>query len=156
MKINWITDGEFAAGGIPVGIGDLNSLHKQGISVVISLTEHPLTRQDGVDDHVFDSMNLEVLHMSIVDQQPPNVVQVVEFATVLNRMRAEGKAVYIHCHAGIGRTGTMLHAYYLSQGHSLDETKAMVKAAKPTSQFFMLSKAQQIFLEELAAQFGAE
>ena len=65
--------------------------------------------------------------------------------------KAQDQPVLVHCHAGLGRTGTMLHAYYLAEGYSLEEAKAKVKAGKPTSQFIMLSAAQKEFLEEFAA-----
>ena len=68
----------------------------------------------------------------------------------INQMKAEGKPVLLHCHAGVGRTGTMLHAYYLAEGLSLEDAKAKVRAVKPTSQYLMLTEAQKAFLGEFA------
>jgi protein-tyrosine phosphatase len=66
-------------------------------------------------------------------------------------MKAQGKPILLHCHAGSGRTGTMLHAYYLAEGLDLAEAKIKVRTRKPSSQFFMLSDAQKAFLETFAA-----
>lgn len=107
MKISWVETHRLAAGGIPIGMADLESLRSQGIQAIVSLTEHPLTVQKELDDEIFKQLGLEVHHISVVDRHPPDIQQVVAFATLINRLRAEGKPAYFHCHAGIGRTGTM-------------------------------------------------
>jgi atypical dual specificity phosphatase len=150
VKINWIEPGELAASGIPLGIKDLQSLVEQGIRAIVSLTEHPLTIQNEITPQVLAELGLTCLHAPVVDQFPPDVATVQETAQFIDQMKAQDQPVLIHCHAGIGRTGTMLHAYYLVEGLSLAEAKAKVKAGKLTSQFIMLSKAQKAFLEDLA------
>jgi len=151
LKINWVDPGVLAASGIPLGIKDLQSLREQGIQAIVTLTEHPLTVQEGITPQVLEAMGLICLHAPVVDQCSPGEATVWKAAQFVDRMKARNKPVLIHCHAGIGRTGTMLHAYYLAEGLSLDEAKVKVKAAKPTSQFFMLSDDQRKFLEDFAA-----
>ena len=152
MKINWIEPGVLAASGIPLGIKDLQSLYEQDIRAIVTLTEHPLTVQQEITPQVLDEIGLTCLHAPVVDQYPPDVATVRETVQFINQMKAQGQPVLLHCHAGIGRTGTMLHAYYLAEGLSLAEARAKVKAGKPISQFIMLSKAQKAFLEELTTQ----
>jgi atypical dual specificity phosphatase len=151
VKINWIEPGALAASGIPLGVKDLQSLYEQGIRAIVTLTEHPLTVQKEITPQVLTEMGLTCLHAPVVDQYPPDVATVRETAQFVNQMKAQGQPVLLHCHAGIGRTGTMLHAYYLAEGLSLAEAKAKVKAGKPISQFIMLSEAQKTFLEDLAS-----
>jgi atypical dual specificity phosphatase len=151
MKIDWIEPGLIAASGIPLGVKDLRSLYEQGIRAIIALTEHPITAQREISSQVLDQIGLTCLHVSIVDQYPPDAGTVWQTRQFISQMKAQGKSVLLYCHAGVGRTGTMLHAYYLAEGLSLEEAKARVKASKPSSQFFMLSDAQKAFLEEFAA-----
>lgn len=150
MKINWIEPGVLAASGVPLGVKDLQSLREQGIRAIVTLTEHPLTVQEEITPHVLDKMGLTCLHAPVVDQYPPNEAIVQKTAQFVDQMKAQSQPVLIHCHAGIGRTGTMLHAYYLAEGLSLDEAIAKVKAGKPTSQYIMLSAEQKEFLEDFA------
>lgn len=147
MKIDWIEPGILAAGGIPLGTSDLQSLREQGIEAIITLTEHALTTQSGITPRLLDEMGLTCLHAPIVDQYPPDLATMRRIVEFIYRMKMLGKPVFVHCHAGVGRTGTVLHAYYLTTGLSLEAAKAQVKARKFTSQFLMLSEAQRAFLE---------
>lgn len=151
MKIYWIEPNILAGGGIPVGLGDLQSLYEQGIRAIVSFTETPLTTQRSLSAEVLKETDITYLHAPIVDQHPPDLPTVERTHRFINSMKSQGRPVLVHCHAGIGRTGTMIHAYYIMEGMSLNDAKAKVRAAKGSSQFFMLSYAQQAFLRELAA-----
>lgn len=152
MRISWIEPNQLAASGIPLGKDDIESLHQQGIRAIITLTEPPLTNQSEITDALVANLDILLFHIPLVDQHPPeNPQMVVDLKSIIDRMKAESKPVLIHCHAGIGRTGTMLHAYYIASGYSLDEAKLKVKLARQMSQFFMLADAQQDFLEQLAS-----
>ena len=150
MKIDWIERGTIAASGIPLGRKDLQSLREQGIRAIVTLTEYPLTVQTEITEHVLDEMGFACLHAPVEDQCPPDVAIVQSVVRFVRQMRSQGLPVLLHCHAGVGRTGTMLHAYYLAEGLSLDEAKVRVRVTRPSSQFLMLSEAQRAFLEELA------
>lgn len=149
MRIEWIEAGALAAGGIPVTLSDLESLHAEGIRAIVTLTELPLTEQRGITYQRLARYGIIPYHFPIYDQRPPtaNVRAVINF---IGNMKAEGRPLYVHCRAGVGRTGTILHAYYLLNGLSLEEAKAKVKAAKLSSQFLLLSPKQQAYLERLA------
>lgn len=151
MKISWIEPDFLAASGIPLDKKDLVSLKNQGICAIITLTEYPLTKQKEITNKLFDELDITPYHIPIVDHQPPKSVDVVdELKSIIDGMRMQSKPVLVHGHAGIGRTGTMLHAYYLASELSLDEAKQKIKLVRPMSQFFMLSNDQQKFLEQFA------
>ncbi len=154
MRIVWIEERALAAGGIPVGEGDIRSLADRGVEAIVSLTEHPLTSYGKDVSATLDDLDISYLHVPIVDQYAPKKSQASQVAQFINRMKAEGHPVYIHCHAGIGRTGTMLHAYYLIEGLDLHDAMARVKKAKASSQFLMLSAVQQQFLHDFAKDFN--
>jgi atypical dual specificity phosphatase len=141
---------DYARSGQTVRWLDLQSLREQGIEAIITLTEHALTTQSEITPQLLDEMELTCLHTPIVDQYPPDLATMQRIVKFIHRMRGLGKPVFVHCHAGVGRTGTALHAYYLTTGLSLEAAKAQVKARKLTCQFLMLSETQKAFLETLS------
>jgi len=156
VKIEWIEKDILAASGIPIGEKDLRSLFEQGIRAIITLTEYPLTIQAEIEPDVLNEIGLTYLHAPILDQQPPNSETMWKTIRFINQMKIQHQPILIHCHAGVGRTGTVLHAYYLVEGLSLEEAKEKVKKLKSSSQFLMLSDKQKAFLESFAEELKAK
>ncbi|MFN8374257.1 MAG: dual specificity protein phosphatase family protein [Anaerolineae bacterium] len=152
MKIDWIEPGALAANGIPIGVKDLESLHEQGIRAIVTLTEKPLTTQHEVTPELLARLQITALHVPVVDQHPPDAQQVTQVREFIDQMRQMGKPVFVHCAAGIGRTGTMLHAYYIAKGLSLEDAKQKVKMGRRSSAFLMLTASQQAFLQQMAGE----
>ena len=152
VRIDWIEPGILAGGGIPLGRKDLDALREQGIRAIVTLTEHPLTVQTEITPLVLKEMGFLCLHAPVRDQYPPDRATVDTVTQFLRQMRLLGRPALLHCHAGVGRTGTLLHAYYLMEGLSLEEAQSKVRAGRCSSQFLLLSDAQKVFLEELARE----
>lgn len=151
MKINWIDEKILSAGGIPISIQNLEVLQKQGVQAIVTLTEHPLTVQKSLPAKLFAEMGFDLFHIPIVDQTPPTKQQAMDVYAYLQQMIAKEKPVFVHCHAGIGRTGTMLHAIELLRGNSLADAKAKIEKRRPVCRYLMLTESQRTFLEALAA-----
>jgi atypical dual specificity phosphatase len=152
MKIAWLEAEKLCAGGIPLGTSDIQSLLEQGVGAIVTLTEHPLSAQKELDAETLSRLGLRLLHLSIPDQKAPTDEQARALHDFITAMNAENRAVFVHCHAGVGRTGTALHAHYLLGGMTLSEAKAHIKQRRPTTQYLMLSQVQTVFLERLAAE----
>lgn len=154
MKFDWIEPGVLAASSIPLKVQDLQSLRKNGIRAIVSLTEHPLTTFSDVTLQVFDELEITYLHSPIPDGYPPDLAQARKILRFIDQMKAQGRATFIHCHAGVGRTGTVLHMYYLAQGLSLEEAKEQVRSRR--LQCILLSDHQEAFLRDFTVANKSE
>lgn len=122
---------------------DLASLRAQGVGAVLTLTEEPLPA-DALARHGLDS-----LHLPIVDLQPPTPAQFREGLAFIDRARAAGQAVAVHCLAGQGRTGSILAAYLIRDGMSAEAALAELRAACPGA---VENAAQEAALADFSAR----
>jgi predicted protein tyrosine phosphatase len=140
-----------AAGGIPLDAKDLLALHAQGIRAILSLTEHPLLAFREIPPALLAGLDITYLHVPIPDQHPPTFEQAQHILHLIKTMATQQRPLLIHCHAGVGRTGTILHLYYLAQGRSWDETKAKIRATRV--QCLLLADEQIAFLRAYVGRF---
>lgn len=66
-----------------------------------------------VDDALLRSLEIRRVHLPIRDGQIPSQAQVDRFAQIVEQSRGP---VFVHCGAGVGRTGAMVAAYLVRTG----------------------------------------
>lgn len=106
---------------------DLPLLHRAGIRAVASLVNSPS------EHSVYATAGLQFLCLPVPDGRPPTSTQVDDFCAFANAIITDGGAVAVHCHAGLGRTGTMLAAYLIRHGTSAAEAIRTVRQAEPAA-----------------------
>ena len=115
----WVVPGRLLAGEHPCDMDDqasairLQSLLDAGIDSFLDLTEAG-ERPDY--DRLLPS-DVQVLRCAIRDTSvPTDIAQMRSIQAHLHAALAEGRRVYVHCRAGIGRTGTVIGCYLAEQG----------------------------------------
>jgi len=77
----------------------------------------------------------DYLHLSIKDMSPPTLAQLREGAEFIHRVIDDGGRVYVHCQGGLGRSPTMVAAFLINEGRSLEEACRMIYAVRPFTAF---------------------
>ena len=127
VGFTWVDRPHLAALAMPEGSEDLVWLRRNGIDVLISLSEEPPTRRD------INDAGLMNVHVPIVDMTAPTLRQLELCLETIDRAKKSGMGVAIHCAAGKGRTGTVLAGYFVADGMTPDGAIAHVRELRPGS-----------------------
>lgn len=123
----WVDEPVLAASAEPGGPEQLAWLRAQGVDILVTLTEEPLPRT------WIDSAGLMGVHIPVPDMDVPTPEQLERVLSVIDKARAGGMGVAVHCLAGRGRTGTVLAAYFVHQGLSARDAIRKVRDLRPGS-----------------------
>jgi atypical dual specificity phosphatase len=123
----WVEQPHLAALARPEESDELAWLRRQGIQLLISLTEDP-PRRDWVND-----AGLLLMHVPVIDMEAPSQEQLDRCISAIERANAHGMGVAVHCGAGMGRTGVVLAAYFVSKGTSAQNAIGKVRRLRPGS-----------------------
>lgn len=107
--------------------GDLEQIHDEGIRAVVSLTTIPL------DSEGLTKCDIQYLHLPVMDMQAPTLEVIERFVEFVNCSRKAERPVLVHCGAGLGRTGTAIACYLVSEGASGPEALEKVRSMRPDS-----------------------
>ena len=124
----WIEKPSLAALARPTEPEDLTWLRQQGVELLLSLTEER-PRREWVED-----AGLLLFHEPLEDMEAPTQEQLDRCVSVILRANEKNMGVAVHCEAGLGRTGTVLAAYFVAKGFSAGNApSAKVRHLRPGS-----------------------
>jgi atypical dual specificity phosphatase len=125
---------------------DLPALHLAGVRAVVSLLNLPS------DAPVYESAGFAFLCLPVPDGGAPTIEQASQFVRFVRERREGQYPVAVHCEAGLGRTGTMLAAYLISEG---DSAQAAVRRVREIERVAVETLRQIQFLEEYEQKIRA-
>jgi atypical dual specificity phosphatase len=122
---------------------ELNQLHGAGIRAVVSLLNLPS------DEALYQKAGFTFLCLPVADGHAPTPVQALDFVRFITEQRQATRPVAVHCEAGLGRTGTMLALYMISQGETAPAAILRIRQIEPAA---IETQNQVAFLYEFQKQ----
>lgn len=124
----WVLEKRLAASGLPSSRGQVDWIKSQGIGSILTLTEDPLPKE------WLDGSGLSVKNVPMLDHVPPTKESLEESSEFIKTQLDGGKAVLVHCLAGVGRTGCALAAYLMDfEDKTADQAIAYLRSIRPGS-----------------------
>lgn len=128
----WLLEGQLAGAPRPGFVldveSDLEALRRAGILWLIALTDVAL------DAAQASKRGIRWVSSPVRDRGAPTLVQARELCMEIDMHLAAGEAVAVHCQAGLGRTATVLAAYWIWMGKgAVDASEALdhVRSVQP-------------------------
>ncbi len=133
----WVLPGKLLAGGYPGALQEsetrrrLRWLLEQGITLSFDLTapgetiSKPYARllQEEADAL---KKTVNYCHIPIFDMSTPSREEMVDLLDALDAALEVGQTVYLHCHGGLGRTGTVVGCFLVRHGRSGEDALAEI------------------------------
>jgi protein-tyrosine phosphatase len=122
-RFDWIVDG------VALGTDNVSAstLQRNRINAVVSVGAK--LKNNG--------LKLEKIYLEVKDGEPPSEEQAFEAVKWIDERVSKGGKVFIHCHAGMGRSVTLLICYLLQKGYRLEDAVSLVRRrhaqSSPTS-----------------------
>jgi atypical dual specificity phosphatase len=130
LNFSWVVDGKLAGHQAPSSEQDLLWLKKQGILTLVRMLEQNKTE---VNSAQIGKQGMWYCHEPIPDFGVPGQDQINKITQFIATSIAAGRPVGVSCKAGLGRTGTILACYFVSQGFDADAAIVEIRKKRPGS-----------------------
>jgi atypical dual specificity phosphatase len=128
---SWIEEGKVAGMRRPGSLNplaeDLAKLRMAGVGAIVSLTEIAL------NEHHTDQADMMVCRVPIPDFHAPSLTDLNQIVRFIQQSLEDNRPVAVHCTAGLGRTGTVLACWLVSQGTSPGNAVFTISSKRPGS-----------------------
>jgi predicted protein tyrosine phosphatase len=111
-----------------------------GVSATVNLRRE-------FDVRPLDLTFAEHCYLPTIDDEAPSLEHLEEGVGFIDRMIADGRKVYVHCAAGIGRSPTLVAAHLIRNGHDVESAIAQIAVKRP---FIFINAAQRAQLRRFA------
>lgn len=138
--IKWITPA-IATGYAPSSHDDLDTIRKNGVSVIVNMCAECYDLAD-----IEQSAGFDVYKLPVHDMEAPAVQDLDRAIQWFDDHLKAGRKGLIHCRYGLGRTGTFALAYLIRTGDTLKSAMAKIKATPAMPQ----TREQWDFIEQYA------
>jgi protein-tyrosine phosphatase len=141
LNFSWIIENNLGASSIPDSVEKIKWLISQDIKVIISLTEHNLSRYIKNFRSMKKTLNFKQYHISTIDGSGFFPHQFLKMNKIYRKAQVERERTLIHCMGGYGRTSTALTGIFMMQENlSLEKAIDELKYIRPQ---FMLTPIQK-------------
>lgn len=146
----WLLDGLVAGTPMPGVVRDtgqdLRALQDVGITRLISLTEKPF------DSVLAAEYGIQCTFDPIPDMRAPALSQAVRLCRAIDLFCSDGESVALHCKAGLGRTGTLLAAYWIWHKQGMVRGEDAIAHIRRLEPLMIQSSVQEEFLMLFAGE----
>ena len=148
LNFSWVIEGKLAGHQAPLSEEDLLWLKKQGILSLVRMVEKIKTEVTSpqVLRHGFRDC-----YEPVPDFHSPRLTQINKIIRFITVSLSDGRPVGVSCWAGLGRTGTILACFLVSQGYSAGTAIYQVRAKRPGS---IETMSQEEAVKAYAEQVG--
>ena len=125
MNFSWVLHGALAGAEGPARVRDLLYLKQQGIGAIVRMEARTISGERA---------DLTDLYEPVPDFSPPTIEQIQRMVLFIQeQIETQQRPVAVTCHAGIGRTGTLLACYLVHEGNSPDNAVSKIRELRPGS-----------------------